>query len=201
VLLLRIVICIRAGLGSYTWLVHCHGIGTRLVSDRGWQAQGAGHRILLSLLDSLELLLSQACCAFLLSLVRGPGTVLVIFRVPVQVATFLPSTDGRLQAVAQVVLAMRRACDVLPVEVDAAARARLADARHEIHGKSGWFSDGLVQYRWCVYPLSLVVNMHRECKGLKGRGGMKLDGRLRCMRTGEIKRRGISTKAAIVYQL
>lgn len=59
------------------------------------------------------------------------------FGVPVQIFAFLPSSDRRFKAVAEVVFAVRRVGDFVPAEVDAASGARLADAGQQVHGDDG----------------------------------------------------------------
>lgn len=102
--------------------LNLHLVAPRRILVRRRQSQRFRHRLLLRLLKLLHLIR--------LLLLPLP----LVLRVPRQVPPLLPPPHGRLEAVAEVVLAVRRVGDLVPAEVDAAPRPGLADGGDEIHG-------------------------------------------------------------------
>ena len=136
------------------------GVRAGSVLRRDGQAKGAGQGLLLHLLHLPDLLLALALRLLLGRLVRRACAIfpfslsLASLCVPSEVLSLRPATDRSLQAVAEVVLPVVGGCDVFPVEIDAAARPALADARDEIHraaGNGGYYASSInMRYSWYV---------------------------------------------------
>lgn len=99
---------------------------------RYWESKSPRHGILFSFLHFPQLLfplLALFCCNLLRRLVRIVG-----LGVPIQIFALLPASNRGHERVAEIVFALRIVLHVVPFEVDAAARAFLADRLEEIHG-------------------------------------------------------------------
>jgi hypothetical protein len=89
------------------------------------------HSILFSLFHFPQLLFplfALFCCYFLGRLMRIVG-----LGIPIEILAFLPASNRCHERMAEIVFALRIAFDVVPFEINAAARAFLADSLKEIH--------------------------------------------------------------------
>lgn len=111
---------------------HFDRIRTGGISLRRRQSQGLGDGIFLGFLDFPNFFAAFARIAFVVCLI-GIGTLRISFCVPCQIATLGPSADWRFDAVTEVVFAMGGGGDLVPAEVDSAARALLPDRREQVH--------------------------------------------------------------------
>jgi hypothetical protein len=110
------------------------------------------HRILLRLFHLAKLLLSFSLGTLRICLVRL-GCCGFRVGVPVQVAALLPSPDGGLETVAEVVFTMGRVSDLVPAEVDTTAGAGLSYCREQIHVDK---KVPLARRVWCIWSGELV---------------------------------------------
>lgn len=99
----------------------------RIVAIKRRHSQRLSHLILFSFFD-LASLIPQSL------LFTDPILSLVSARIPIQVFSLLPSTDGSHDRVTEIVFSVRRRCDIGPAEFCAAAAGSLlADCLEEIH--------------------------------------------------------------------
>ena len=96
------------------------------------QTQRFRHRILLRLLDLPQLL--PPSLLLLRHELLGCLLSAVALGIPVQIFALLPAAYRCHERVAEVILALSVVLDIIPGEVDAAARAGFADGLEEVHG-------------------------------------------------------------------
>lgn len=149
-----------------------HCIGSGCITRFNWQAQSFSYRILFGFLDLSNLFTALAGSPLLLGLVRiGRGRVCL--GVPVQVAPFRPTPYRRLEAVAQIILAVLRCGDIVPAEVDATTGACFADGRKEVHGSQN-----------CCNKIVMVAGADSDCDNVGGGTVMKQQIWMRVVKVG-----------------
>lgn len=124
-LLKRLIHLLLLLLAHTQWLV----IGISPIRNR--QTQRLRHSILFRFLDLPHLF--SLPLAFFLQPLLWCEFLIVRFGVPVQIFVLLPSPDWCHERVAEIVLAVLRALDIVPGEVDTASRAFLANGLEEVH--------------------------------------------------------------------